>query len=544
MKEDFNLVDYFNYWEKKTPDSPFLNEPVRGNYQSFSWSVAGNQIRRMASYLRSTGIPDGSHIAVLGKNSAHWIMADLAIMMAGYVSIPLYPNLTPAQLRSILDHSESRLIFIGKLDNFDELKKGIPDQLTGISFPFYPHPGYKTWDQALENMEAAEFPKRENEELCCILYTSGTTGEPKGVMHSFGNFAFALHGIKEAIDLKDETFFSYLPLCHVAEKMVIESASLLCGGKIFFAESLDTFAKDLAFAQPTIFLAVPRIWTKFQESILKKIPQKVLNVLLVIPGINLAIKRMIKKKLGLNRARILFTGAAPISTSLLKWFNKLGLKIQEGYGMTENLSYSHLNRPGNIRIGSVGQALPRCEVKLSEIGEVLIKSEATMMGYYKDKEQTDEVIVDGFLKTGDEGKIDEDGFLFITGRIKDIFKTSKGKYVSPAPIEKLIMDYDLVSQACVVGSGLPQPIVLVTATVDLQIEERNKISEHFSSLLNEINQKLAMHEQVKKVILVQEEWTVGEILTPTLKIKRKSIESVYGPNFEVWFEATENVIIT
>ena len=542
MKTDPNLLDLFIHWELKTPDKPFLNEPVSGEYKTITWGEAGNQVRKMANYLVSLSLPPKSHIAILGKNSAHWIMADLAIMMSGHVSIPLYPNLTSEQLNLILEHSESNLLFIGKLDQFEELKKGIPENMPCISFPFYPHPGYPTWDDLIADQEGGEFSPRNNYDLYCILYTSGTTGTPKGVMHTFGNFAFALKGIKEVVNLKNETFFSYLPLCHVAEKMVIESASLLSGGAVFFAESIDTFAKDLAYSKPTLFLAVPRIWTKFQESILAKLPQSRLNLLLSIPIINTILKKSIKKKLGLTRARIIFSGAAPISTSLLEWFKKLGIHIQEAYGMTENLSYSHFNRPGAIRIGSVGQALPRCEVKISEQSEVLVKSEATMRGYFKDQEQTNEIITsDGFLKTGDEGRIDEEGFLYITGRVKDIFKTSKGKYIAPAPIEKMIMSYELVSQTCVVGSGLPQPIALITIPgkgTDIQ----ENVIDHFKTILEESNEKLAAHEQLRKIVLFRREWTVGDILTPSLKIKRRSVEAIYGARFESWYEEAEDVI--
>jgi len=542
MNDDYNLVDYFQYWEKETPESEFLLEPVNRTYQIFTWGKAGNEIRRMAAYLHSLGLPEKSHIAILGKNSAHWIMADIAVMMAGFVSVPLYPNLTADQLKAILVHSESRFLFLGKLDNFEELKPGIPENLSCITFPFYPHEGYVTWDEVIQDHDPGDFPKSANEDLCCILYTSGTTGTPKGVMHTFGNVAFALKGIREVVDFDRETFFSYLPLCHVAEKIVVECGSLLCGGKVYFAESLETFSKDLAFTRPTIFLAVPRIWTKFQESILAKIPQQRLNILLSIPVVNAIIKRTIKKKLGLSRARVIFTGAAPITVGLLDWFEKLDIKIQEAYGMTENFSYSHYSRPHNIRKGSVGQPLPRCEIKLSEIGEVLVKSQATMKGYFKDPEETNKVIEDGYLKTGDEGRIDEEGFLFITGRTKDIFKTSKGKYIAPAPIEKLIMENEMVSQTCVVGTGLPQPIALITTTIKDTSVKRELIIDHFSGLLTRVNENLASHEKLKKLILLHKEWTVRDILTPSLKIKRRNVETVYGEHFLSWYESQDHVI--
>ena len=297
-------------------------------------------------------------------------MTDLAIMMSGHVSVPLYPNLSAETLNKILLHSETQLLFVGKLDEFGKMKSGIPERMSCITYPFYSE-DYPKWNELTKDVNPLEENiVREEQELATIIYTSGTTGDPKGVMHKFFNFGFATTNAVQALPLKEESFFSYLPLCHIAERLLVEMGSIYTGGKVYFAESLDTFASNLAEASPSVFLGVPRIWTKFQQGILSKLPQNKLNILLSIPLVSSLIKKKIQKGLGLSKANNIFTGAAPTPAPLIKWFERLGITIQEAYAMTENTCYSHVSFKNKIKIGSVGQALPYCEVKLSEVNEL------------------------------------------------------------------------------------------------------------------------------------------------------------------------------
>ena len=539
------MIDKLCEFEKTKADKLFLAEPVKGVYQKFTWQQAGSQVRRMAEALQSLGLGKNDKVAILSKNCAHWIMADLAISMAGCISVPMYPNITPEALKEIIIHSESKAIFIGKLDNPEQLRTGVPEGLIEISFPFYPNKGCLDWNELIAPLAGIQGkPELDPLALACIVYTSGTTGHPKGVMHTFHAIGFAVNAFLDSFpSVKEEIFFSYLPLCHVAERMLVECGALYTGSTVYFVESMDTFAKNLADTQPTMFLAVPRIWEKLQEGILKKMPQAKLDRLLSIPLVSAIIKYMIKKKLGLGKLNNVFTGASPINPALLVWFRKIGIEIQEAYGMTENLALSHVNRKGNVRFGTVGQTYNGVEVRLGKDNEVQVKSEASMLGYYKEPQLSEAVFEQDFLKTGDEGAIDENGFLSITGRIKDQFKTSKGKYVMPAPIESRLLQSQWISQGCVVGSGMPSAMVLCTLSEQGKMQGEKSLQPALAGVLAEINQHLESHEQVSKMIILPEEWTIDNgLLTPTLKIKRKTIDLVFGEQYEGWSKYPEALI--
>ena len=530
-------------WEEEKPNQLYLSQPIEGIWHNWTYQEAMLQVRKMASYIQSLNLEKQSKIAILSKNCAHWIMTDLAIMMSGHVSVPLYPNLSADSLNKILVHSESKLLFVGKLDDFNKMKGGIPNDMDCITYPFYSE-DYPKWDDLIDGVSPIEKNIiREDNDLATIIYTSGTTGDPKGVMHKFYNFGFATTNAVQALSLKEESFFSYLPLCHIAERLLVEMGSIYSGGKVYFAESLDTFASNLSEAAPSVFLGVPRIWTKFQQGILSKLPQRKLNILLSIPLISSLIKKKIQKGLGLSRANNIFTGAAPTPTPLINWFSRIGITIQEAYAMTENTCYSHVSFKNKIKIGSVGQALPFCEVKLSDENEILIKHDALMDGYYKEEEQTSETIKDGWLHTGDEGEIDQEGFLTITGRVKDIFKTSKGKYVAPSPIEMKLSANKNIEQVCVVGNGLPQPIALITLSDRGHIKEKLDLINNLMETLEIVNLKLDSHERIHRVVVLQEEWSIeNSLLTPTMKIKRKSIEKKYKENYTFWYDSESNIV--
>lgn len=537
-------------WERETPKQIYLKQPVEGRWINFTWQDAADQIRRMAAALQAMHLPPGSKIAMVSKNCAHWLMADLAIMMSGHVSVPLYPNINAATLNYVLQHSEAKVLFSGKLDDWQNMKAGLPDDVYCISFPDYyqTDKSFDNWDDLIAQHEPLQGnPDRNLDDLMTIIYTSGTTGKPKGVMHSFYTMSYAVTQALQIIDLtrlNRRHFFSYLPLSHIAERILVEMGALYTGSTVYFAQSLDTFAENLRHAQPTVFMAVPRIWTKFQKKILEKMPQSRLNLLLSIPVISGFIRQKIRQSLGLAKAAYCFTGAAPIPATLLEWFQKLGIPILEVYAMTENSAYSHCTRPDNIQVGYVGQPMPFVDVKISEIGEILVKSDANMLGYYKDPELTAATFDEnGFLKTGDKGIISKDGFLKITGRVKEIFKTEKGKYVAPAPIEMEISGNEFIEQVCVCGANLPQPIALVVLSEIARNAEKDKVGESLGNTLKMVNNKLEKHEHVKTLVVVQEEWTVeNAMLTPTLKIKRSPIEETYGQRFRHWYNHSETVV--
>ncbi|PCJ42028.1 MAG: AMP-binding acetyl-CoA synthetase [Moraxellaceae bacterium] len=541
-------LERFYYWERNHPNKICFTQPtVGGQVTNYTWGEVGNQVRRMALYLKSIGVADGTTVGILSKNCAHWIMSDIAIWMAGGVSVPLYPTLGPESIQKILQHSHAKILFVGKLDGWEDMQPGIPSDVKCLSYPLSPpSTGYEAWNDVIaDSPQMTENPTRSHDQLATIIYTSGTTGSPKGVMHSFASLAA---GASEASNVYGITSFdrtlSYLPLSHVAERMCVEMIAIYQGVHVYFPESLDTFMTDLQRARPTIFFGVPRIWAQFQSGVFAKLPEKKLSRLLMVPGLSQIVKKKIKEQLGLSDARFCLSGAAPIPNSLLEWYAKLGLEILEVYGMTENMGYSHSTRAGRSRVGYVGQPNPGVEVKLGEGGEVLVKSPTTMSGYYKDPDRSAETLdQDGFIHTGDVGQIEADGSLKITGRMKEMFKTSKGKYVTPSPIEGKMLASSHIEQICVVGAGMPQPMaLLMLCDSDRESlaagESRENIHKDIEGILRSVNKTLDPHERLRSAIVVKDTWTVENgFMTPTLKMRRNVLENHYQDNFESWFDA-------
>lgn len=457
-------IEQFLNWEKKSPDAHFLRQPVDGQWKTWTYAEAGHEIRRIAAGLRSANLAPGSKVGILSKNCVHWIMADLAIMMAGCVSIPVYATLTPPSIRQILEHAECKAVFIGKLDHYDPKGEAVPSGVIRIGISGYGISEEHSWEEWLKREPSNECHSWKSDDILTIVYTSGTTGKPKGVMHAVDNFYRVVSdAVKELNIPMRPKLFSYLPMSHIAERAGIEMIGIYTGAMFSFAESLETFSANLADTQPNIFFAVPRIWAKFREKILEKLPQKKLDRLLGIPLVGSIVKSSIRKKLGLSKASHIFSGAAPLSIELLQWYDKLGVTILQAYGMTEDCVYAHFNRHGANRHGTVGRPLAGLKVKITSDGEIRLKSPGNLRGYYKEPELTAAAFdEEGFLKTGDIGEISSDGFLTLTGRLKDQFKTDKGKYISPAPIETKLSMNENVEMTCVVGMGIPQPIALIT----------------------------------------------------------------------------------
>lgn len=549
-----NLLECALYWEKNDPDQVYFTQPMGGgdaNVKTWTWKEAVGEARRMATYLKSLNYPEKSNIAICSKNCAYWIIADLAIWMAGHVSIPIFPILTADIVQYTLEHSESKLLFVGKLDPvWDEMKQGVADDLPKIAFPLSPKNDHKQWDDIIaKNKPMEKLANRSPEELSTIIYTSGSTGKPKGVMLSFEAMLISARGIASYLEIKKtDRVLSYLPLSHSFERFVVEAVSLYVGGSLWFAESLDTFLQDLQRAKPTLFISVPRLWLKFQMGVFKKMPPAKLDRLLKIPILSSIVKKKIRKGLGLNEVRFAGSGSAPIPKEVLEWYRKLGLELLEGYGMTENFAYSHCTKPGQVRPGYVGAPYPDVQQRISPEGEILVKSPGTMMGYYKNPEATKESFTeDGFLRTGDLGEIDEMGRLKITGRAKELFKTSKGKYVAPAPIENLIANHPRVEACVVTGSGYPQPHGVVMLSEDAQEAlkkgAKETIEKELAAHLKEVNAKLPAYEQLAFLAVTNDTWMPENgFLTPTMKIKRSKLESTYGPAADKWYSSRKPVV--
>ncbi|MEK1907795.1 MAG: AMP-binding protein, partial [Pseudomonas sp.] len=426
----------FQHWVAQCPDRVWLRQPVSGTWHDFTWQQVDDQARRLATALQSLGCAPGERVALLAKNCAEWLISDLAIMMAGLVSVPLYPLQSAESIAYVLEHAACKVIILGKLDEPAKLEAGIGPQVLRIAMPYPTLRADYQWHEVQAHTPLQVPHVQQADQLLSILYTSGTTGQPKGVMLSAGAMACAAASSCAELRIGEgDQFFSFLPLSHAAERFLVEMNSLYSGAQVAFVESLETFASDLQHIRPTVFFSVPRLWTRFQQGVLERLPQRKLDLLLRVPLLGGLLARKIKRGLGLDRARILVSGAAAISPGLLEWYRRLGLVICEGYGMTENFAYGTFNRPGQVRFGSVGRPMPSLELRIADNGEVLFRGPTLMQGYYREPELTTQALADGWLHTGDKGEVDGDGYLRITGRVKDIFKTSKGKYVAPAPIE-------------------------------------------------------------------------------------------------------------
>ena len=541
------------HWERTRRHYPYLTQPIAdGQVHDYTWGHAVGEARRIAAFLQAQGWPQGSSVAILSKNCAHWIMADFAIWIAGYVSVPIYPTLTAESVRQILEHSEAKACFIGKLDGWEQMQPGIPSGVLCIATPLSPPTDYLQWNALVAQTAPLEGEVvRPADALATIVYTSGTTGMPKGVMHSFGNIGWSAGPPEQRGNLNaDDRMLSYLPLAHVAERWLVEANSIRVGFRIFFVESLDTFVADLRRARPTYFISVPRLWTKFQQGVFAQIPKKKLDRLLKIPLLGKLLKKKIVKGLGLDAVRIAGGGAAPMPPSLIQWYRDLGLELLEGYGMTENFGCSHGSRIGEARIGYVGQAWDGTEHRISADGEVQTRGPTTMLGYFKEPEKTRETMTeDGWLRTGDLGEIDAQGRLKIIGRLKEQFKTSKGKYVAPAPIENKLSTHSAIEACCVAGINFPQPFALLMLNADIakscaeSAEKKAELCASLATHLSAVNAQLDEHERLDFLAVVPEQWTVeNHFITPTMKVKRPMIESSYAQHFESWAQRKNAVI--
>lgn len=552
-----NPLEALEHWARTTPDRVYFTQPhADGSIAEFSWAQVWDESRRIAAYLASLQLPRGSNIALYGKNSAHWIMADLAIWMAGHVSVPLYPTLSADSAKYILDHCEAKLLCIGKLDgaadSWNEVRQVLPASLPLLRLPLAPEGRGERWDDLLTGHEPLQtIVQRDAEALATIVYTSGTTGLPKGVMHCFRSITAPCLATAQLWGTNaDDRMLSYLPLAHIAERVAVETPSLMFGFQVYFNVGLETFHDDLKRARPTRFFSVPRLWTRFYLGVHQKIPAEQQQKLFADPVQGPAAKQNILAGLGLDAAHIGFTGAAPLPAHILAWYRELGLDLIEVFGMTENAATSHACRRGDVKPGYVGTPLPGVAFRIADSGEVLVRSPGQMLGYYRMPGQAEsETSGDGFFHTGDRGELDDAGRLRITGRVKELFKTSKGKYIAPVRIENKLALHPLIEVVCATGHGEPQPFALIMLPLDQHQlvrnapQARDALTQQFESLRNEVNASLEEHEKLDYVVVVKDQWTIESgMLTPTMKLRRNLIEERYLSRAAAWRDSGHKVI--
>ena len=550
MSDPKLILDHVFDHEAAQPERVFLSQPVGGGVQvDYTWARTLDEARRMAAHLQRLGLAPGARIALLTKNCAHFFIAELAIWMAGGTTVAIFPTETADTVRYVLAHSEASLLFVGKLDNGGLQAPAVPPGLPCIALPLAPGHDFERWDDITRRTAPLPGrPRRAADDLAMLCYTSGSTGQPKGVMHSFGRITHAVECAIADPQLRlpegvPRRTLSYLPLAHIYERAVVECRNLMAGdGRVFFSESLDTFVADLQRAKPTVFVSVPRLWLKFQQGVLQTLPADTLDALLADPATAPATGRKVLASLGLDEVRIASCGAAPIPPSLLAWYRRLGLNLVEGYGMTEDFAYSHRTTSEFNAAGHVGVACPGVQVRIAQDGEVLIKSPGQMVGYYKQPELNAQCFTaDGYFRTGDLGELRPDGQLKLTGRVKELFKTAKGKYVAPAPIEARLNAHPMVEQAIVSGVGQPQPYALVVLAETLRptladAAVRARVDAALGQLLRDVNEGLAAHERLHRLVAVREPWSIDNgCLTPTMKVRRSRIEAAVATEVDTWY---------
>jgi len=542
MSDTLNPVQMLLRRAQKTPQAPYLHQPRQGVWKSYTWAEVAEQAQRMAAALQTLGVPAGSAVAITGMNTAHWFMADFAAGIGGFVGVGLYPKQSEDAVRFIMQHSGAKVVFVGPMPDMDSFLSCVPKDVIRIALPY---PGVPACEHSWDELIAAHQPlaqpvARQLDDPWSLIYTSGTTGNPKGVIATERNLMFTSSGAVRAMPAHagGEHFLSYLPLAHAFERGAVECVSVYIGAQVWFLEQLDKLGDTLKEVRPTRFYGVPLVWTRIQGQILKQLPQKKLDRLLKIPLLSGYVKRKIRKGLGLDRCWLRVSGAAPLPLPVMQWYSKLGIDIYQGYGMTENSIYATVNLPGANRAGSVGKPYADSLIRIGEGGEIQNKHPGITPGYYKDPEKTAELFTaDGWLHTGDVGRLDEDGYLYITGRVKEIFKTLKGKYVTPAPIEGAFSSNSDIDQMCLVGSGLFQPVMVLSLTPDAGKKPHDTVERELTATMEQVNATLEAHEAISKIYISKDAWSIdNNLMTPTMKVRRNEVEK----RFAALIEANES----
>ena len=551
---------------------------VDGRWQPTTWSQYAEQIRTVARALIALGLPVGGKVSILGFNRPEWVIFDHAAMMAGGCPAGIYTTCSADEVQYIVHHSESLVVLVENAEQLAKLKARRADMplckwIVTMRGATATGGDVLTWDELLARAESvpdAELDRRiaalDPSSLATLIYTSGTTGPPKGVMLSHENLAWTSQLLLDVGGRPQEDItVSYLPLSHIAEQMCTLHMPATAGSTVWFAESIEKLADAIKEARPTAMFGVPRVWEKFHAALAGKLAEatgakkrlvewarstcakvnqhrdrgeaipRVLELQYRLAE-RLVISK-IKQALGFDRARQLFSGAAPIAPDVLAFFASLDLPIQEIYGQSEDCGPTSLNLPGRTRLGTVGPPLPGLEVKLADDGEILVRGPNVFLGYYKEPEATAETLDEGWLRSGDLGAFDGDGFLSITGRKKEIIITAGGKNIAPKNIEALLKQSPLVGEAVVIGDRRKYLTALVTleptASKDVGLEQ---IRSTIQAKIDEVNQTLARVEQIKKFTVLPQPFGIdsGE-LTPTMKIKRKVVAQKYAREIEAMY---------
>ncbi|NQY88182.1 MAG: AMP-binding protein [Colwellia sp.] len=535
MTEVKTPLEMFYLWEKTTPNDVFLRQSLgNGNWQEYTWLDVGDKVRRITQFIHSCNLPNKSNIALWSSNSADWILVDLAIMLSGHISLPLYPGQSIKSTRFILSECDISLMFIGACGQEDNIDEIISSQVTTVAMLGCTIATNEKLPEIYSDFTpytASYLP--EKDDLFTIVYSSGTTSDPKGVMHTHGTAGAVSPGTAKSLRIETYTgnsnqqrarLFSFLPLSHMAERAAVEFTGLYANACISFSAGIDSFQQEITSVQPTFFFAVPRLWVKFKAAVDAKIPAAAQQ------SLTDADKNEVRQMLGLSKATMIITGSASLAADIHNWYLDMGIVLREAYGLTETFATGTIwLKNDEPKAGIVGTVSNNdVEIKLSEQNEILIRGKGIMAGYYKNEQKTRDTHFDGWFHTGDLGSLDDMGNLAIKGRIGEEFKTSKGKFIHPAPLENKFKSLNQLDQFVIFGQGLAQPVLVGNLSeMGKELSEKD-LTKTLIGALDKINIELPHYEQISHIMLSSTPWTIENgLLTPTLKLQRKSIEKRY-----------------
>jgi long-chain acyl-CoA synthetase len=524
------LIDYLDHWTGECPNDIWLREPAGEELREWSWSEVREQVNAIAAWEEQELGGPGLNVGILSRNRAHWFFADLGSIAAGNVVIPMFTTLPKDTAQYVMDFTDMKLLFVGETENWDKVVEVLPEGIKLVALPGVQlDQEHLRWDDLVESYrDQAPAYQCKADDLISIVFTSGTTGVPKGVMQTHESNVIPINRFKDAFATPARgRYFSYLPLSHIAERQIVEGGSLINGGVVYFNESLATLLRDLPACRPHMMFGPPRVWEQLQQVIIGFLgsPDAVEAALAEDPE---GTGQKVRDLLGLDDALYLLTAAAPTPPALIHWYSQFGLELMEGFGQTEAMGLA-ANTIEERKIGSIGRIIGEVEIKLSGEDELLVRCGGLATGYYKNPEKTAETFRDGWIHTGDKARIDEDGFIFLTGRVKDYFKTIQGKFVAPTPIENEFAKNPHTEQICLLGRGYSKTVMVCVLSAMAQQEDDEDITAALTGHAELVNSDVDKHARIGAVIVSRDPWTIDNaMLTPTLKIRREQIEGRFG----------------